>query len=486
MRPVDDPPVTPTTGTGIRGDRTRAFLVTHMIMSAVLTAMLVSETIFHLQADQIRVAFSRGAVGLLVVITLAGWLAFKRGMGLSYIIPVMLSLDSLVTMLQLYQEGDFETAWMAAPAILVFMHPLFSDKPRFVWILASLQVCLFGLLLKLRMGGDLPYRLRTDDIVHDGDFALFTFLGFTAVMVCAALLAGRTSVDVLNSQRQLNDALQRQEKALAKANARIIQQQKQLSVEQLTAGIMHEINNPLTFVQTNLTSLERDVRDLLELLRTYSALDPQIQAVNPEKADEIAVLRDALCIDDPDEVIGELLTDTRDGLDRVQRIIHDLRVFTRLDEAERKSVRLREGIESTVKILERKFAEREIRLEQDLADLPPIEIFAALCNQVILNLLQNALDACSPGGTVRVRTSLSGDMQVIEVEDDGPGVPEAIRQRIFDPFFTTKDVGEGTGLGLSLSMDIIKKHGGEMTVDTGALGGALFRISLPVDAAGDR
>jgi len=463
----------------IRLQRTRAFLVTHASIVVVLGGALLLEWVLDLQADPKRAFYSALVLVILAAITMGGVTLYRLRFGVPDIIPGMILLDSIVTMFQLFQEGDFETGWIVAPAILVFMYPVFTDRPRFVWVIAGVQVALFGLFLWARAEGHVIYVLRSTDMVHDSTFAIFSWMGFSLCIGIAALLAGRASVDVLNSQRQLNAALTAQEEALRDANARIVQQQKLLSVQQLTAGVMHEINNPLTYVRTNLTSLQRDMDGLVDLLEAYGGSDPLIQDESPTDGEEIARRRDALAMETPRETISELLTDTIGGLDRVQNIIHDLRVFSRLDEAERQPTRLMEGVESTLKILGRQLSAKGVVVTLEAQEMAPLVAFPALLNQVIMNLLQNAIDAVEEGGRVQVELTQTETHQSITVSDDGPGVDAALRARIFDPFFTTKEVGQGTGLGLSLSMDIIEKHGGQLSYVDGPLPGAAFRVELP-------
>ncbi len=472
--------------TSIRRGRIRAFLLTHAALAGIGLIVAAVETTFGLQPTVRRQLFSWGVAGVIGLFTLVGFWFFRRGRGMTLLIPLTLAMDSLVVILQLFQEGDFETAWTGTPLMLLFMLPLFSDRPRAVWALAGFQLSLFLGLLYARNVGWLPYDVRTHDPVGDWDFAMFSWEGFVVAVVGATLLAGRTSVDVLNSQRQLTDVLERQEKELAVANARIVQQEKLVSIGQLTAGVAHEINNPLTFVQTNLASLRRDMMDLLDVLDVYQTADARLAEVVPETYGRIVGLRDALCLDDPRESIGELLEDTTEGLARVQMIIRDLKVFARLDEAERNRVDVREGLRSTLKILGKSFGDRGIVVDADLREVPEIEVYAALLNQVFVNILQNAIDACpAAGGRVGVRTHATEDAVIVEVTDNGPGVPMANRERVFDPFYTTKDVGEGTGLGLSLSLDIVTKHQGRIDVSDAPQGtGAVFSVVVPRVLAG--
>jgi signal transduction histidine kinase len=464
----------------IRLQRTQVFLRTHLGLTVLATLFAVAETAMGLQHERLRVWLSLGSTIVPTLYTLAAFALFRRRIGIGWIIQGMLALDSVIVLAQVYQEGGLEGPWSTTTTLLIFMLPLFSEKRQGVWWLATLQATMMVGFLAARSLGWLPYDLRTTDFVHDASHQLYVGLGYVFFFYAVAILAGRASVDVLNSQRQLVAVLERQERELQVAQARIVQQEKMVSVGQLTAGMAHEINNPLTFVRTNLTSLERDMGDLVALLERYQSLDDKLAQVAPEEVEALREMREDLCLDDPRQALGELVGDAREGVERVQRIIHDLRVFARLDEAERKAVDIREGIESTLKILRHRFDERQTRVEPDLRPIPEIEVYPALLNQVIMNLLQNACDVVPPGtGLIRVSTFDEAGGVCIEVADNGPGVPPELRERVFDPFFTTKDVGAGTGLGLSLSYQIVEKHGGRLELGDAPEGGALFRVVLP-------
>lgn len=464
----------------IRLERTLLFLKTHLALALLFALFVFFETILGLQRDPLRVWLSWASFLVPTGYVLVGLWLYRRRIGLRWMIQAILALDSVIVLVQVYQEGGLESPWSATTALLIFMLPLFSERRQDVWWLACLQVAIIAGFLVARATDLLPYELRTNDFVHDVRHQLYVGLGYAFFFFAVALLAGRASVDLLNSQRQLVAVLERQERELQAAQARIVQQEKMASVGQLTAGVAHEINNPLTFVQTNLGSLERDVHDLVALLEAYQRLDDKLAAVDPEALAEVRRLRAELCLDEPGEVLGELLADAREGVERVHQIIHDLRVFARLDEAERKTVDVREGIESTLKILRHRFEERRATVVTDLGDVPEIEVYPALLNQVIMNLLQNACDAVpAETGIIRISTRVRGNDLVIEVADNGPGVPVPLRERVFDPFFTTKEVGAGTGLGLSLSYQIVEKHGGSLVVGDAPEGGALFTVTLP-------
>jgi two-component system NtrC family sensor kinase len=194
--------------------------------------------------------------------------------------------------------------------------------------------------------------------------------------------------------------------------------------------------------------------------------------------------------------LDELLVRSRDGLRRIKQIVDDLRHFARLDDADLHDADLNAGIESTINIVQGKAKSRRVRIDKQLGELPQVACYPAKVNQVIMNLLTNAIDASPEGGVVTVRTSLvagsgGGEQPAadkpsnepaarIEVIDEGPGIPPAIRPRIFDPFFTTKPPGHGTGLGLSISYGIVQDHGGTIDTESTPGKGATFVVTLPL------
>ena len=187
------------------------------------------------------------------------------------------------------------------------------------------------------------------------------------------------------------------------------------------------------------------------------------------------------------ESLPGLMSTSRDGLKRIQRIVEDLRNFARLDESDLHEVDLNEGVRSTAGMTGPRAAAKGVRVELDLSPLPPVACYPAKVNQVVMNLLANAIDASPAGGVVTVRTAAAAREPPgvrVEVADRGSGIAPEIRGRIFDPFFTTKPVGQGTGLGLSISYRIVKEHGGSIDVDSAPGQGSRFTVRLPRHAAG--
>jgi signal transduction histidine kinase len=261
----------------------------------------------------------------------------------------------------------------------------------------------------------------------------------------------------------------------------VIQSEKLASIGQLAAGVAHEINNPIGYVKSNLNSLQQYIGQLLAAMRAYAAA-----AAAPGDAAAAAVVEHVCRQCDLDFLatdVQQLLDESRDGIDRVCKIVRDLKDFSRrdhLDDWVRADVH--EGLESTLNIVwnELKYKAQVVKT---LGELPLIECLPSELNQVFMNILINAGQAIKTQGIITVSSERCGDKVRICIGDDGEGIPADLLPRIFDPFFTTKPVGQGTGLGLSLSYNIVRKHGGHIDVRSAPGAGATFRIVLPLRQA---
>jgi|GEM_PF-1200717 len=294
-------------------------------------------------------------------------------------------------------------------------------------------------------------------------------------------IAERTrSQSLLQAQYQELESLHHK---LQEAQTQLLQSEKLASIGQLAAGVAHEINNPIGFVQSNLGSLENYMRDLFTLIERYEATET---ALPPPPRDELAALKQRLDLSYLREDIPQLMSESREGITRVRKIIQDLKDFSRLDSSpDWQYADLHLGLDSTLNIVHNEIKYRA-EVVKEYGDIPEIECLPSQLNQVFMNLLVNAAHAMEgPRGTITLRTDLadSGTEVWVEVADTGKGIPEEILGRIFDPFFTTKPVGKGTGLGLSLAYGIIQKHNGRIEVASEVGKGTTFRVTLPIKHA---
>jgi len=280
--------------------------------------------------------------------------------------------------------------------------------------------------------------------------------------------------------RQEKDAQAALLEKLSAAQNQLLQAEKMASVGQLAAGVAHEINNPLGFVSSNLTSLGEYFDDLLALIDAYAAADALI-ARDALLSGDIRRIRDDCDLDFIRSDGATLLAESRDGLDRVKKIVLDLKDFSRVDESGWQPADLQACLDSTLNVARHEL-KGKAEVLREYGQLPPVFCCPAQLNQVFLNMIVNAAQAMSVPGRLVVRTGTFGEKAWVDIEDSGSGIAREHLARIFEPFFTTKPVGKGTGLGLSLSWSIVKAHGGRIDVDSTLGKGTRFRIWLPIKA----
>lgn len=276
---------------------------------------------------------------------------------------------------------------------------------------------------------------------------------------------------------------------LQKMQLQMVQAEKMSSLGQLVAGIAHEINNPVNFIYGNLTHARNNVTDLLGLITLYKTHYPQPHA-------DIQAELEAIDLEFVMADLPKLLHSMKIGSERIQGIVSSLRTFSRMDEADMKSVNLHEGLESTLLILQNRLkgqtSQAEIRIVREYGDLPLVECYAGQLNQVFMNILSNAIDSleavrlgqCPDKSvpTITICTQRLASHQIrIAIADNGTGITPEVMPRLFDPFFTTKPIGQGTGMGLSISYQIVtEKHGGTLTCHSEVGSGTTFNITIPL------
>jgi signal transduction histidine kinase len=279
-----------------------------------------------------------------------------------------------------------------------------------------------------------------------------------------------------------NEELQALITKLQETQQQLLQSEKMASVGQLAAGVAHEINNPIGFINSNVNSLQRYVTTLFDVITQYRKLHAQLP-LSEEKLTAIAQIEKDSDLDFIQEDIHNLLAESVDGLKRVKEIVQSLKDFAHVDVNEWAEADIHQGIDSTLNI-----ARNEIKykatIKKNYGELPPVYCIIAQLNQVFMNLFINAAHAIHDQGTITISTGVEtkeeGDWVWIKIQDTGSGISPENLIRIFDPFFTTKPVGSGTGLGLSLAYGIIESHCGRILVDSEVGKGTCFTIHLPV------
>ncbi|MEO8629205.1 MAG: ATP-binding protein, partial [Betaproteobacteria bacterium] len=266
------------------------------------------------------------------------------------------------------------------------------------------------------------------------------------------------------------------------ARGRLVETEKLASIGQLAAGVAHEINNPIGYVFSNFGTLERYLADLMRLIDAYVAAEP---SSDQSVSTAMSQLREEIDLDYIRTDAPSLMRESREGIERVRKIVQDLKDFSHVDAStDWQTVDLHRGLESTLNIVN-----NEIKYRADIVrrygEIPAIQCLPSELNQVFMNLLMNAAHALEggPRGIITVRTGCDDVFAWVEIADTGCGIPADKLSRIFDPFFTTKPVGKGTGLGLALSYGIVQKHHGRIEVTSQMGQGSTFRVVLPIRQA---
>ncbi|HRI60137.1 MAG TPA: AAA family ATPase [Saprospiraceae bacterium] len=277
---------------------------------------------------------------------------------------------------------------------------------------------------------------------------------------------------------QQKEALEKSLADLKMAQAKLVESEKMASLGQLTAGIAHEINNPINFVSVGVKNLIRNFDEAREVMDVY--LNPEAE---PDKiVQQLSEKGRRQQLQEIFEDSSTLFKSIQNGVERTISIVKSLRNFSRLDEGEIKSVDLHEGLDSTLEILQGQIR-KKAEVVKKYGQLPLVECAAGKINQVFLNIINNALQAIEQRGVITLETNYLKDKNEVEISiaDTGKGMNEAVKRRLFEPFFTTKPVGEGTGLGMSISYSILEEHKGRIEVESEEGKGSVFKIYLPVD-----
>ncbi len=272
-----------------------------------------------------------------------------------------------------------------------------------------------------------------------------------------------------------NEELNKAYEELKDTQSLLVHNEKMRSLGELVAGVAHELNNPINFIYGNMVHLKEYSNNLIEIISKYE----KAQQDN-DNYKEIEDYKEEIDYEFLKEDLSELIQSCADGAERSKQIILDLKNFSRLDQSQIKEIDVNESLDSTLNILQNKYKDR-VTMVKEYGEVPKLECFAGQMNQVFMNIFDNAAQAIQERGDVYIRTKCENNDIIIEIQDTGTGIDQEIINQIFDPFFTTKAVGEGTGMGLSITYKIIKSHNGTIEVESEKGKGTKFTIKISRD-----
>ncbi|MBD0388493.1 MAG: HAMP domain-containing histidine kinase, partial [Nostoc sp. C3-bin3] len=324
--------------------------------------------------------------------------------------------------------------------------------------------------------------------------SLYTAIALLPIIPQALALPSPAQLEAANCQLKLTL------KELENTQAQLIQTEKMSSLGQLVGGIAHEINNPVNFIDANIVIINDYTKNLLSLITLFQKRDRHLVS-------EIQAFIEEIDLDFIKEDVPKILSSMKMGAGRISKLVLSLRNFSRLDEADKKEVDIHNGLDSTLLILQNRLGGEgnhpDIQVIKEYGNLPKVECYPGQLNQVFMNILNNSIDTLKEsiiGCQLVVHGKTTGNQQlttnnpqirictevldsnqvIIRIADNGCGMTEAVKQKVFDPFFTTKPVGSGTGLGMSISYQIINKHGGQLKCVSAPLQGTEFIIQIPI------
>jgi len=293
-------------------------------------------------------------------------------------------------------------------------------------------------------------------------------------------LAERKLQSILENEKKSKDELGNALESLKSAQSQLVHSEKMASLGQLTAGIAHEINNPINFISSGMVSLKMSIESLREISEEYTRID---EGDDPEDVlDSIRELKEEHEYEEIVDELDDLINDINYGVQRTIEIVKGLRVFSRLDEEEAKNANVNENLDATLTLLRNK-TKGKIEITKHYDDsMNDIECYPGQLNQVFMNILNNAVQAMpeeKKDGEITIYTEEEIEQVHVRIKDNGIGIPDEIKNRIWEPFFTTKEVGVGTGLGMSITYGIVEKHGGKIDLVSEVGKGTEFIITLP-------
>ncbi|MCB9184886.1 MAG: phosphate starvation-inducible protein PsiE [Flavobacteriales bacterium] len=384
-----------------------------------------------------------------------------------------------------YQFAQAITGWTAIYLLLMGIVGARKGSRQARYFLLAWSAFLVGVLVfVLKDAGVLPFNRLTQFAMPIGSALEGVLLSFGLADRINVLRSEKERLireqnQVLEQKvRERTAALQESNDTLKRTQTQLVNSEKMASLGQLTAGIAHEINNPVNFITSNIAPLRRNISEVVHVIQEYRAAETA-EALSRVREEEAR-----MGVGEAIEELDGIIASVAEGASRTAEIVRGLRNFSRLDENDLKEADLNEGLRSTMTVLGPQYRDKvELRLE--LGEIPKVECFPGKVNQVFMNILTNAAQATLARADGRPRvvsasTSLFEDQVHVRISDTGIGMNDETIARIFDPFFTTKPVGEGTGLGLAIVYGIINDHGGSIEVQSQPGVGTEFLISLPL------
>ena len=400
--------------------------------------------------------------------------------------------------LNIISDSLIALVYYSIPIILIYFVHKRKDFP-FKWILflfgAFIVSCGTTHVMDVWTLWHPTYWLSTFIKFITAILSVYTAIALLPIIPQALALPSPAQLEAANYQLKLTL------KELENTQVQLIQTEKMSSLGQLVAGIAHEINNPVNFIDGNIVISDEYSKNLLDLITLYQECDCYFGA-------KIQAFIKEIDLDFIKEDLPKILSSMKMGTERISKLVLSLRNFSRLDEADKKVVDIHEGLDSTLLILQNRLQAEgnypDIEVIKEYGNLPKVECYPGQLNQVFMNILNNSIDTlkesifgCHLFGDnlqktgnqqlttnnpqIRICTEvLDSNQVIIRITDNGCGMPEAVKQKMFDPFFTTKPVGSGTGLGMSISYQIINKHGGQLKCISAPLQGAEFIIQIPI------
>lgn len=424
------------------------------------------------------------------------------------VIMVLMGIAFLLTLFGQIQIGfklmQLFTTLFAFSLIIVSLIVMKNGyRPaRFVF-LSWLSLLVGAVIFALKDAGILPYNTFTSYSMQVGTIVEMALLSFgladrinilkkeKEASQAEALAVAKENEQIIREQnviletkvsertQELNQSLE----DLKQAQSQLVDSEKMASLGQLTAGIAHEINNPINFVTSNINPLKRDVEMILDMMNNIEQISQSDDSIEDKKK-QIEEYKEEMDFDYLVTEIRHLIKGIYEGASRTAEIVKGLKIFSRLDEDDLKRADINEGLESTLIIANNLIGNKTI-VVKEYGELPLVECYAGKLNQVFLNIISNAAYAIdkkfgeSEGGEIKVSTTIVDGNVEISIADNGIGMSEQTMRKIFEPFFTTKDVGEGTGLGMSIAYNTIRKHNGQIVVNSEVGKGTEFILKIP-------